>query len=185
MRWTFFGLLLARIIASGVGYVDRFSAVQSSRLSKAALIWLCLEAGLSITRIILWGINFKGDGTPPLGFTFKPDKCAPLPTCCELAEEIEEFKILPLVHAAEFLEEIISYTGILHRFSDPRLTLYYTLTHRLHVATDPNLNSKYFLSEGVLYIIVFDHTEKTREIPESPGQEYHGIMFLLGRSSDR
>jgi hypothetical protein len=142
LRWTSLALLFVGIIASVVGYVGCFSAVQGSGSSKEALIWLCLEAGLSILRIALWGINPKGDDAPPLEFTFKLDKHAPLPTCCKPAEEIEELKILPLVRATEFLEAITSYAGLLHQFSPPRLTLYYTLTRRNHAAPNPNSNSE-------------------------------------------
>ena len=73
-------LLFVGIIASVVGYIGCFSAVQGSGSSKEALIWLCLEAGLSIVRIILWAINPKGDDAPPLEFKFELDEHAPLPT---------------------------------------------------------------------------------------------------------
>ena len=164
MRCTSLALLLAGIIASVAGYVGCFSAVQGSGSSKEALIWLCLEAGLSVIRIILWGINPKGDDAPPLEFTFKLDKHAPLPTCCKSAEEIEELKVLPLVRATEFLEAITSYAGILHRFSDIRLTLYYTLTRRFNVSSNPDSNPEPSFSERVLYITIFDHTEKTTRV---------------------
>jgi hypothetical protein len=173
LRRTSLALLFVGIIASVVGYVGCFSAVQGSRSSKEALIWLCLEAGLSIIRIALWGINPKGDDAPPLEFTFKLDKHAPLPTCCKPAEEIEELKILPLVRATEFLEAITSYAGLLHQFSPPTLTLYYTLTRRNHAAPNPNSNSESSPSERVLYITIFDHTERTTRVYS---ENYHRIQ---------
>ena len=164
VRWTFLILLFIGIIASVVGYVGCFSAVQGSGSSKEALIWLCLEAGLSIVRIILWAINPKGDDAPPLEFKFQLDEHPPLPTCIKSAEEIEELKVLPLVRATEFLEGVTSYAGLLHRFSPPRLTLYYTLTRRFHAASDPDSNRELSPSERVLYITIFDHTERTTRV---------------------
>ena len=158
LRWTFLVLLFVGIIASVVGYVGCFSAVQGSGSSKEALIWLCLEAGLSIIRIVLWAINPEGDDAPPLEFKFKLDEHPPLPTCCKSADEIEESKVLPLVRATDFLQEITSYTGPLPQFSRPSLTLYYTLTRRFHVTPDS------FSSERVLYITIFDHTERTTRV---------------------
>ena len=158
LRWTFLVLLFIGIIASVVGYVGCFSAVQGSGSSKEALIWLCLEAGLSIIRIILWAINPEGDDAPPLEFKFELDEHPPLPTCCKLADEIEESKVLPLVRATDFLQEITSYTGPLPQFNPPRLTLYYTLTLRFDVTSHP------LASERVLYITLFDHTERTARV---------------------
>ena len=159
LRWTFLVLLSVGIIASVVGYVGCFSAVQGSRSSKEALIWLCLEAGLSIIRIVLWAINPDGDDAPPLEFKFKLDEHPPLPTCCKSADEIEESKVLPLVRTTDFLQEITSYAGPLPpQFNPPNLTLYYTLTLRFHATSHP------LASERVLYITLFDHTERTARV---------------------
>ena len=158
LRWTFLVLLFIGIIASVVGYVGCFSAVQGSGSSKEALIWLCLEAGLSIIRIVLWAINPEGDDAPPLEFEFELDEHPPLPTCCKPAEEIEESKVLPLVRATDFLQEITSYTGPLPQFNPPNLTLYYTLTLRFNATSHP------LASERVLYITLFDHTERTARV---------------------
>ena len=164
LRWTFLVLLFVGVVASVVGYVGCFSAVQGSGSSKEALIWLCLEAGLSIIRIVLWAVNPKGDDAPPLKFKFELDEHAPLPTCTKSAEEIEELKVLPLIRATEFLEGITSYAGLLHRFSPPRLTLYYTLTRRFHLVSVPNSNPESFVGQRILYITIFDHTERTTRV---------------------
>jgi hypothetical protein len=130
LMWIFLILLFIGIVASVAGYIGCFSAVQGARSSQEALYWLCLEAGLSIIRIILWGLNPKGDDAPPLELKLKLDKHSPLPTCTSYANDIEDEMVLPLVRATEFLETITSYAGLVKRFSDPSLTLYYTLTRR-------------------------------------------------------
>ena len=160
LRGTFLVFLFIGILASVVGYVGCFSVVRGSRSSEA-LIWLGLEAALSVLRFVLWAINAKCDDAPPLEFKFKLDKHAPLPTCTKSAEEIEELKILPLVRATEFLEGITSYAGLLHRFSPPGLTLYYTLTR---TTSDPNTNRELSPIKRVLYITIFDHTERTTRV---------------------
>jgi hypothetical protein len=156
--WIFLIFLLIGIVGSVAGYVGCFSVVQGVRSSQEALYWLCLEAGLSIVRIILWGLNPKGDDAPPLELKVKLDKHSPLPTCTSSANDIEKETVLPLVRAKEFLETITSYAGLVKQFSDPALTLYYTLTRRY--ADDP----QHILRQHVLYITVFHHTERTTRV---------------------
>jgi hypothetical protein len=165
LLWTCQFLLLIGILASVAGYVGCFSVVQSTRSAKAPIIWLGLEAALSIIRMILWGLNPEYDNAPPLELNVKLDAHAPLPTCVSSAEVIEREKTLPLVRASEFLKQMTSYGGLLKRFNDPNLTLYYTLTRLDPATSSSDVRPS---TERVLYITIFDHTERTTRV-YSPG----------------
>jgi hypothetical protein len=169
LRWIFLILLCIGIVASVAGYIGCFSAVQGVRSSQEVLYWLCLEAGLSIVRIIIWGLNLKGDDAPPLELKLKLNKRSPLPTCTSYANDIKDEIVLPLVRATQFLEMITSYAGLVKQFSDPAVTLYYTLTLR-YADDDP----QHILRQHVLYITVFHHTERTTGVyTENPEHELH------------
>lgn len=165
--WICLVLLLLGIFASVVGYVGCFSVVQSSSSSTGPLIWLCLEASLSVIRIILWSSNPESDDAPPLQLTFKLDHRAPLPTCNKYDDEIKEEKVLPLVRASQFLETIASFAGLVERFDHPDLTLYYTLTRT-------KVSNTLRTGKRVLYITIFDHKERTTRVYEqdSGGKEH-------------
>jgi hypothetical protein len=153
-----------------------------------ALIWVSLEAGLSVLRIILWGWNPSDDDAPPLQLKLKLDEHSPLPTCTDSAEYIEKEKILPLIRTPEFLDTITSYTGLLKKFSDPPLTLYYTLTCRYDTTSkaEPDKTSaEPRLGERVLYVTIFHHTERTTRVYAEDFKTGKGgvVTFLFGRRS--
>lgn len=149
--WLFLVLLLIGNIASVVGYIGCFSVVQSTRESTVPIVWLFLEAALSILRMFLWGWNPNFDDAPPLSFSLRLTPHAPLPTCNKFSDEIEEERVLPLVRATQFLEEITSYAGLLTPFADVNISLFYTLTRTMD-------------RKRSLYITLFDYKERTTRI---------------------
>jgi hypothetical protein len=171
LDWVFFVLLLAGILSSVVGYVGCFSVVQNSKSRTGPLSWLCLEAGLSIIRMILWGLNPGGDGAPPLKLTLKLDhETMFLPTCNLDDECITQRKVLPLTRANEFLNSIASFAGLFERFTHPDLTLYYTLT-RKRTVIGPERSDE--AGKRVLYITIFDHKERTTRVYTRDGATEH------------
>ncbi|KAF5343865.1 hypothetical protein D9758_015882 [Tetrapyrgos nigripes] len=143
-------LLFFGVVGSVAGYVGCFTVVQNSSKPQATISWLLLEAGLSIIRIFLWGVNPGYDDAPPFSLSIKLSDNPPLPTCNKYAYQLEGEAILPMVRADDFLPEIMSYVGQVERFSDPRYALYYTLTCESESSKRP-----------LLYITVFDLTEHT------------------------
>ena len=86
--WLLLFLLLFGLIASVVGYVGCFSIVQNSTSNIGPVSWLCLEAGLSVLRLVIWAWNPKRDDAPPLEIILELDEHKPLPTCNKDNEEI-------------------------------------------------------------------------------------------------
>ena len=153
LDWVLLILLLAGILSSVVGYVGCFSVVQNAKSPTGPLSWLCSEAGLSVARMILWGLNPKGEGAPPLELVLRLDpETTFLPTCNRDTECTE--RVLPLTRANQFLNMVTSFAGLVERFTHPDLTLYYTLTRK----TAPEAGRR------VLYITLFDHKERTTRV---------------------
>jgi hypothetical protein len=130
--WLLLFLLLIGLVASIVGYVGCFSVVQNSTSTIGPVSWLCLEAGLSVMRLAIWAWNPTGDDAPPLEIILELDKYEhdPLPTCNKDNAEILQYKVLPLTRARDFLKIITSFAGLIEPFSNPDLSLYYTLTRK-------------------------------------------------------
>ena len=171
--WPLLCLLLIGLLASVVGYVGCFSIVQNSASTFGPVSWLCLEAGLSVVRLAIWGWNPARDDAPPLEINLELDKYEPLPTCNKDNTEILEYKVLPLTRARDFLKSITSFVGLIKPFSNPDLSLYYTLTrkraYKKSVLTrngnnEPEITEKRELGERTLYITVFDHKERTTRV---------------------
>ena len=81
--------------------------------------------------------------------------------------------MLPLTRAREFLKIITSFVGLIKPFSDPDLSLYYTLTRkfpskesilRRNKDNESQNAENYELGERTLYITVFDHKERTTRV---------------------
>ena len=169
--WPLLFLLLLGLLASVVGYVGCFSIVQNSASTSGPVSWLCLEAGLSVVRLAIWAWNPTGADAPPLEINLELDKYEPLPTCNKHNEEIIEYKMLPLTRARDFLKSITSFVGLIKPFSNPDLSLYYTLTRkRVH---KNNASESFYVpwdaerhkpGERTLYITVFDHKERTTRV---------------------
>ena len=165
--WPLLCLLLIGLLASVVGYVGCFSIVQNSASTFGPVSWLCLEAGLSVVRLAIWAWNPTTDEAPPLEINLELDKYEPLPTCNKEDEEISEYKVLPLTRARDFLKSITSFVGLIKPFSNPDLSLYYTLTRRrsFPVSWLNRVNAEnHRLGERTLYITVFDHKERTTRV---------------------
>ena len=156
--WLLLCLLLIGLVASVVGYVGCFSVVQNSTSTIGPVSWLCLEAGLPVVRLVIWAWNPMGDDAPPLEIMLKLDEYKPFPTCNKSDEEILQYKLLPLTRAQDFLKTITSFAGLIDPFSNPDLSLYYTLTRKLSSASWNKLG------ERSLYITVFDHKERTTRV---------------------
>ena len=160
--WLLLCLLLIGLVASIVGYVGCFSVVQNSTTTVGPVSWLCLEAGLSVMRLAIWAWNpTKDDAAPPLEINLELDnkyEHNPLPTCNKENEDILQYNVLPLTRARDFLKIITSFAGLIEPFSNPDLSLYYTLTRKR-----PSKKSVK-LGERALYITVFDHKERTTRV---------------------
>ena len=153
-----------------MGYVGCFNIVQNSASTSGPVSWLCLEAGLSLVRLAIWAWNPTGDDAPPLEINFELDKYEPLPTCNKDNEEILGYKVLPLTRARDFLKSITSLVGLIKPFSNPDLSLNYTLTRNrefkngesTRITRDNEWDAKrHKPGERTLYITVFDHKECT------------------------
>ena len=167
--WLLLLLLLIGLVASIAGYVGCFSVVQNSISTIGPVSWLCLEGGLSVMRLAIWGWNPTWDDAPPLEIIVKLDKYEHnlLPTCNKDRDEIIEYNVLPLTRARDFLKIITSFAGLIEPFRNPDLSLYYTLTRRRPDRdNDPDNAEKQILVLGgwVLYITVFDHKERTTRV---------------------
>ena len=165
--WLLLSLLFIGLVASVVGYVGCFSVVQNSTSTIGPVSWLCLEVVLSVTRLAIWAWNPKGDDAPPLEITLELDEYErnPLPTCNKDNKEILDSKVLPLTRARDFLKIITSFAGLIEPFSNPDLSLYYTLTRsRPSMKKEPENVEKHRLGERVLYITVFDHKERSTRV---------------------
>ena len=171
--WPLLFFLLIGLLASVVGYVGCFSIVQNSTSTSGPVSWLCLEAGLSLVRLAIWAWNPTSDDAPPLEIIHELDKDEPFPTCNKDKDEILEYKVLPLTRARDFLKIITSFVGLIKPFSNPDLSLYYTLTRKRaskksvlmrNGDNEPENAEKLELGERTLFITVFDHKERTTRV---------------------
>jgi hypothetical protein len=169
--WLLLCLLLIGLVASGVGYVGCFSVVQNSTSNIGPGSWLGLEVGLSVMRLAIWAWNPTKYNAPPLEIILELDKYEhkPLPTCNKDNEDILKYKMLPLTRARDFLKIITSFAGLVEPFSNPDLSLYYTLTRKRPYKNrdrdDEPENAVYHkLGKSTLFITVFDHKECTTRV---------------------
>ena len=171
--WPLLFLILIGLLASVVGYVGCFSIVQNSASTYGPISWLCLEVGLSVVRLAIWASNPKSDDAPPLEINLELDKYEPLPTCNKDNKEMLRYKVLPLTRARDFLKSVTSFVGLIKPFTNPDLSLYYTLTRkraykepvsRCDHWDEPWDAERYKPGERSLYITVFDHKERTTRV---------------------
>ena len=127
-------------------------------------------------RLAIWAWNPTTDDSPPLEIIFELDKYEPLPTCNKSCEEILDYKLLPLTRARDFLKIITSFVGLIKPFSNPDLSLYYTLTRKrasersVLMGNGDNNAEIHKLGERTLYITVFDHKERTTRVYTRDGE---------------
>ena len=179
ITWLLLFLLLIGLVASVVGYVGCFSVVQNSTLDIGPVIWLIFQVWLSVVRLTIWAWNPTKDGVPSLEIILELDEHKVLPTCNKDNEDILRYKVLPLTRARDFLKIITSFAGLIEPFSNPDLSLYYTLTRKRpsnesvtadieneHGDGDNGLENaeNHGLGESTLYITVFDHKERTTRV---------------------
>jgi hypothetical protein len=165
--WLLLCLLLIGLVASVGGYVGCFSVVQNSTSNVGPIIWVSLEVGLFLLRLAIWAWNPTGDNAPPLEIILELDD-KPLPVCNKDKEEILQYKVLPLTRARDFLTT--SFAGLIEPFSNPDLSLYYTLTRKrpskksapADIENEHRNRDK--LGEWTLYITVFDRKEHTTRV---------------------
>ena len=168
--WPFVVLCLIGSAAIIVGYVGCFSIVQKTTNPVGPVIWLGVEFALSFLRILIWALNPKSDDPPPIAFTLELNAHAPLPTCNKFSEELERDKVLPLVRDRKFLKDVTSCAGLLKRFDDTSISLFYTLT-RSQVT-----------GKRVLYVTLFDYKDRTTRIYQH--RDDPGIRLIAAGSID-
>jgi len=135
--------------ATVAGYIGCFTLVSDSQ-ENGPLIWLGLEAALSIFRILVWAWNPHRDENTDITVKLNLTKGQSFVTTEKDAEVIKSTgnNTLPLVPERRFLEWITPYTGPLEQFRHyENVALYFTLT-----ASDINRSSKH----KRLYMTVFD-----------------------------
>ena len=156
-------ILCLSLPAAVAGYIGCFTLVNNSR-ENGPLIWLGMEAALSIIRILVWAWNPKFDEETDITVNLKLTKDQPLVTTEKAVTVIESTgnNTLPLVPERRFLEWITPYTGPLEQFqSSESLALYFTLTggpkHKCLYMTAFDLNRRiavtlYKEKEEMMYI---------------------------------
>ena len=122
-------VLFLSLPATVAGYIGCFTVVSGSR-GNDPLIWLGLEAALSIIRILLWASNPSFDEGTGVTVRLKLATDQPLVTTEKNIEAVKDTaKTLPLIPERRFLERITSYTGPLEQFQSPEnVALYFTVT---------------------------------------------------------
>ena len=152
-------ILFLSLPATVAGYIGCFTVVSGSR-GNGPLIWLGLEAALSIIRILLWAWNPKFDERTSVTVGLELDSDAPLVTTEKKMEVVKDTDMtLALVPERQFLERITSYTGPLEQFQSPEnIALYFTLTEN-------EAEQKY------LYLTVFDVNRRIAVTLHGDGEE--------------
>jgi hypothetical protein len=123
-------ILWVSLPATVAGYIGCFTLVSASR-GNGPLVWLSLEAALSIIRILVWAWNPSFDERTDITVTLKLTDHQPLVTTEKYKEVIEQTgeNTLSLIPERQFLEWITSYTGPLEQFqTTENLALYFTLS---------------------------------------------------------
>ncbi|KJA18116.1 hypothetical protein HYPSUDRAFT_205614 [Hypholoma sublateritium FD-334 SS-4] len=154
--------LVAGIFLTVAGYIGCFYLIQhSSDNSTGPLLWLILEALLSIIRILVWSVSPSWDVSKGIVFELQLASHAPLITCNKYEHDIADDGVAPVTRANTFLEEVVAYTGpLLPLFDVDNVALYYILTAK---AKGPP-QSVDTLPHGKLYIVISDFREGTSRI---------------------
>ncbi|KAH9477064.1 hypothetical protein JR316_0010980 [Psilocybe cubensis] len=145
-------VLCISLPATVVGYVGCFTLVSNSQ-DNGPLIWLGLEAALSVIRILVWAWNPTWDEDTGVMVNLDLTEGHPMVTTENSVEVIESQgikKTLPLMPERQFLEWILPYTGPVERFNSlANLSLYFTLT----AASRP-------IQQQRLYMTAFDSNKR-------------------------
>ena len=115
-------LLLVSLPAAVAGYIGCFTIVANSN-SSGPLVWLGLEAMLSVLRILLWAWNPTFDEKTEVQVRLKLTKeQSLLTTQWDVGVLPRQW---PLIPERRFLEQITPYTGPLVQFKNPDNTALY------------------------------------------------------------
>ncbi len=153
--------LVVGILCTVVGYVGCFYLIQhASSSSLGPLLWLILEALLSILRILVWVINPSWDDSKGVVFELQLASHAPLVTCNKFEDDIKYDSVSPVARAKGFLEEVVAYTGPLPLFNTPNFDVFYILTAQ-GKSPSPTADT---LPHGKLYIIIHDYREQKSRV---------------------
>jgi hypothetical protein len=123
-------ILCISLPATVAGYIGCFTLVSGSQ-GHGPLIWLGMEAALSIIRILVWAWNPTFDEETDITVKLELTKDQPLVTTEKDIALVESTgnNTLPLVPERRFLEWVTPHTGPLEQFqSSENLALYFTLT---------------------------------------------------------
>lgn len=132
LAWVMLGLSLPATVA---GYIGCFTLVSSiAPTGNGPLVWVGLEAALSVLRIIIWASNPTFDEETEVTLGLKLSEHQPMVTTNDYNPHIttanhEERKPFDLVPEREFLQRITPFTGPLDQVSNTEnITLYFTVT---------------------------------------------------------
>lgn len=109
--------LLCFLLATGcfstiVGYVGCFFLIQNSSSSAGTLIWLAVEAALSLLRIIIWAANPPWDDSKGIRYRLHLCPHPPMVTTDKSVNDIlSQHTYAPLTPQVKFLEDLSSSTG--------------------------------------------------------------------------
>ena len=173
-------LLLFSIPAAIIGYVGCFTLVTNSTSQNGPLIWLGVEAALSVIRVLFWAVNPSFDEKTEITLQLQLAKHQPLVTTNKDVNLIHSSDsttgtILDLVPEHVFLERITPFTGPLEQFNHPQnIILYFTLSgDRQNGAM-------------CLYMTVFDLSKRTAfTLHSDPGEaEMVYLDTIVGTDHD-
>jgi len=143
-------ILCLSLPATVAGYIGCFTLVSASQ-ENGPLIWLGVEAALSIVRILVWSWNPSFDKKTDITIEVKLTGDQPFVTTEKDVRVIESTgnNTLALIPERRFLEWITPHTGPLEQFQRyESLFLYFTLTaHRIE-------------QKCLLYMTIFDSNKR-------------------------
>ncbi|KAF5321584.1 hypothetical protein D9619_000360 [Psilocybe cf. subviscida] len=165
-------ILVAGCIATVVGYVGCFFLIQHSASSSGTLVWLGLEAVLSILRIIIWAANPSWDDSEGIVFELRLSTNPPLLTCNRTVEEMLYYRIgADLTRSILNLQEAVAFAGPLPSFSVPDVELYHIFA----------IHSQHDHSRRLLIVISSPKDQRNRllvkEAVDQPFSIYAGTLY--------
>ncbi|KAH9487357.1 hypothetical protein JR316_0001431 [Psilocybe cubensis] len=176
-------LLAIGLILSVIGYIGCFNLVSNaSDTSAGPVVWVALEALLSVLRIVVWAFNPSWDDSKGITFNLRLASHSPLITCNKSDDDIKEDGVVPVDRSTTFLEEIVAYTGPLPSFNWNNIALYYILT-----AEDaPSPCPPNATLHAILYVVISDYKEQTcRALTKRPGDDHPFDIYVASLESDR
>jgi len=158
-------LLIVGVLSTIGGYIGCFYLIQhTSENSSGPLLWLGLEATLSVFRVLVWALNPSWDDSNGVVFKLELAPHPPLITCTESRTQInaqDGFNIVPVTRPDDFLTEVVAFTGPLKLVKWDNVKLYYVLA-----ADDIALSTVNTADaiHGNLYIVVSNYEEQTSRL---------------------